>query len=204
MAWFEESFRRNVLDLHIEEWDESFLSLYEPRTYVELLKKAQVQSVSVFSNSHVGYCYWPTKVGHVHRGIRGRDIVGETINLCKKVGIYANIGYSLIFNNWAYQNNPGWRIVDMEGRTSRWRKGRSGRYGVCCPNSSGYRDFVRKQVEELCDSYEFGGMGFDMTLWPGVCACSSCKKRFATEVGGEIPKIIDWQDPHWLFSTSCF
>jgi len=55
--WYEKSYRRNLVDMHIDDWDESFLSRLDPKTYVELLKKAQVQSAMVYANSHVGYCY---------------------------------------------------------------------------------------------------------------------------------------------------
>ena len=37
-----------------------------------------------------------------------------------------------------------------------------------------------------------------MTFWPGVCYCEYCESRHAEEVGGEIPRIVDWQDPNWV------
>jgi len=37
-----------------------------------------------------------------------------------------------------------------------------------------------------------------MTFWPlACCYCDYCRERFDREVGGEIPKIIDWFDPRW-------
>ena len=69
--WYENSYRRNLVDMHIDDWHEEFLSRLEPETYVGLLKEARVQSAMVYANSHVGYCYWPTKTGRMHRGIGG-------------------------------------------------------------------------------------------------------------------------------------
>ena len=37
-----------------------------------------------------------------------------------------------------------------------------------------------------------------MTFWPNVCYCPYCRERFAREVGGDLPKVIDWQDPRWV------
>ena len=196
--WYENSYRRNLVDMHIDDWDKSFLSRLDPDNYVALLKRAHVQSAMVYANSHVGYCYWPTKTGCVHRGLRGRDVLGEIIGLCHKEGMHVVPYYSLIFNNWAYDFDPSWRILDVNGKGSRERPGRAGRYGVCCPNSPAYRAFVESQVEELCAGYDFEGIFFDMTFWPAICYCPSCKERFAREAGSEMPTVIDWRDPRWL------
>ncbi len=37
-----------------------------------------------------------------------------------------------------------------------------------------------------------------MTFWPAVCYCEHCKKRFAKEVGGEIPTTVNWLDERWV------
>ncbi|MBC7327549.1 beta-galactosidase trimerization domain-containing protein [bacterium] len=192
--WFQKDFRRNLVDMHIENWDESFLSQLEPRRYVELLKTAKVSTAMVYANSHVGYCYWPTRTGKMHRGIRGKDVLGELIELCHREGMNVVVYYSLIYNNWAYDKEPAWRMRLADGREARaW----TGRYGVCCPNS-GYRDFAFQQVEELLVNYDFEGIFFDMTFWPIVCYCQSCRERFFKETGKEPPKIIDWENPEWV------
>jgi len=192
--WFSSDYRRNLVDMHIEDWDERFLSQFDPERYVEMLRLANITTAMVYANSHVGYCYWTTKTGHMHRGIRGRDILGEIIELCHKEGMNVVIYYSLIFNNWAYEKEPSWRIILADGKASRvW----TGRYGVCCPNS-GYREFALGQIEELCRNYNFEGIFFDMTFWPAVCYCKSCQERFFRETGKELPKIIDWENPDWV------
>lgn len=196
--WYAKSYRRILADMHIEDWDERFLSQLNPLGYVELLKKSKAKSAMVYANSHVGYCYWPTKTGRMHRGIKGRDVLGEIIGLCHREGMEVTVYYSLLYNNWAYEQHPEWRIVDVEGKTSREKPGRSGRYGVCCPNSPGYRSFVQGQIEELCQSYSFEGIFFDMTFWLGVCYCANCRRRYREETGKDPPMIIDWDDPSWV------
>jgi hypothetical protein len=167
--WYQRSYRRNLVDMHIEDWDERFLSLLDAETYVGLLKKAQVQSAMVYANSHIGYCYWPTKTGEMHRGLGGKDMFGQITSLCRKEGMDVIAYYTLIYNNWAYGRDPSWRIIDVNGKGSRERSGRGGRYGVCCPNSPGHRDFVERQLRELCSTYDFDGIFLDMTFWPAVC-----------------------------------
>ena len=41
------------------------------------------------------------------------------------------------------------------------------------------------------------GFFLDMTFWPVVCYCPHCQRRFAAEVGGPLPKVINWEDPRW-------
>jgi hypothetical protein len=195
--WYEKSYRRGLIDMHIEDWDEIFLSKYDPKVCVENLKKANIQSAMVYSNSHVGYCYWPTKSGYMHKGIKGRDVLGEFIDLAHKGKMDIIVYYSLIFNNWAYDKNPSWRMLDENGRGSRERAF-GDRYGLCCPNSEEYRSFIDAQVKEICTNYDFEGIFFDMTYWPMVCYCPSCVKRFEDEAGCKMPRVIDWSDQSWL------
>ena len=152
--------------MHIADWDEKFLAEFDAQNYVELLCLSQVQSAVVYAQSHVGLCYFPTKIGEMHRGLKGKDIFGEVVNLCHQKGIYVVAYYSLIFNDWAYKKYPDWRIISADGRPAAEKS----RYGVCCPNSP-YRDFAIEQITELIENYDFEGIRYDMTFWPGVCYC---------------------------------
>ena len=60
MAWYSDQFRRHLCDMHIEDWDDSFLSEFSPETYCEMLKKANMQGAMLYWQSHVGYCNWPS------------------------------------------------------------------------------------------------------------------------------------------------
>jgi hypothetical protein len=186
--------------MHIEDWDESFLSLFDAQAYVEMLSKAHIQSAMVFANSHVGYCYWPTSAGKMHRGLKGRDLLKELTGLMNKAGIDVILYFSTIYDNWAYDKDVSWRVIDMEGKSSRERKIRSvltGRYGVCCPNSPDYRKYVAAQLGELASGYDIRGIFLDTTFWPNVCFCASCVERYEKESCLKIPMVVDWNDPAW-------
>src|SRR5947209_6674660 len=71
--WYAQAYRRNVIDMHITDWNPAFLAEFNPQNYVEMLKKADVQSAVVYAHSHVGLCYFPTKVGKTHRAYGGQD-----------------------------------------------------------------------------------------------------------------------------------
>jgi hypothetical protein len=179
--------------MHITDWNEKFLSEFDPDEYVRLLKLAQVQSTVLYTHSHVGLTNFPTKVGRQHRGMQGKDHLRRVIENCHKNGIAVQLYYSVIFDRWAYENYPDWRIVLVDGKEAAERS----RHGLLCPNSP-YRNYVVALAEEICRGYQFEGIRFDMTFWPAVCYCRYCQKRFADEEGGELPRVINWEDPKWV------
>jgi len=195
--WYDKSFRRNLIDMHIPDWDERFMSKFDPREYAELIELGHIDTTYIYAGSCLGNCYWPTEVGHMHAGLKGRDIIGETINECNKRNIRVVL-YFNIWSLWAYENYPDWRIVTPSGKGTADYLWTPGHYGVLCPNSP-YRDYVVAQIEDLCKKYEFVGMWFDMNFWPyTVCYCRHCANRWAEEVGGLIPRTVDWNDSTWL------
>jgi len=194
--WFKKSYRRNLIDMHIPDWNDAFLSRFDPQRYVEMLELAQVDTAYVYTTSCLGLCYWPTKLGKMHAGLKGRDIVGEIFSLCHKRGINV-IAYYNHWSRWACETYPDWQILSIDGRGSLDFLWSPGHYGVCCPNSP-YRDYVVGQIQDLCSRYEFAGMWFDMGIWPHtICYCRHCRDRYAREIGGEIPTVVDWNSPVW-------
>ncbi len=135
--WYKNAFRRIVIDMHIPDWDERFLSEFDPQNYVAMLKLAHAQSIVLYAQSHVGLFNYPTQVGVMHRGLRGRDIFGELVELCHQNDIAAVAYTSLIFDRWAATTHPDWRIKLMDGSDA----GATWRFGLCCPNSP-YRDYA--------------------------------------------------------------
>lgn len=193
--WYKNRFRRTLLDMHIEDWDESFLSEYNPKGYLEALKKANIDAPMIYVQSHVGLCYWPTKSGIMHKAFEGKeDQVKQLFDLCHADGMDTVLYYSIIFNNREYDRHPEWRMRDVNGDSSR---SNGMRYGLCCPNNKEYVEFVHRQIEEFSEYFDYEGVFFDMTFWPQVCYCDSCKAKWEAEVGGEMPAVVDWNDPRW-------
>ncbi|MHB1483876.1 MAG: alpha-L-fucosidase [Saccharofermentanales bacterium] len=195
--WYEKSYRRNLVDMHIEDWNDEFLSKFDPRDYYENLRRAGIKSPMLYIQSHVGYCYWPAKSGHMHNAFRGREhAMRDLFDMCHDGGMDVVAYYSLIYNNWAYENHPEWRMLTLSGRGSR---DNGGRYGLCCPNNQEYRNFVTNQIDDFSEYFDFEGIFLDMTFWPLLCCyCDSCKSRWEKEIGGEMPVNVDWNDPQWL------
>lgn len=193
MKWYKNKYRRHLCDIHIDDWDESFLSEFSPQVYVENLKKAHIQAAMIYFQSHIGLCNFPVKNGHMHKAFIGKENQIEIlVDLCHQNKIDVIGYYSLIYNNLAHDDFPAWRMIKADGRSAResgWR------YGFCCPNSVEYREFTLNQIDEIMQHFKVEGMFYDMPIWPHLCYCEHCKKRWAEEVGGMMP--IDAADPSW-------
>jgi hypothetical protein len=191
--WYSSAYRRAVIDMHIPDWDPVFLTRVDVDQYIALLVRARAQSIVAYAMSHVGLFNYPTKVGRQHEGLRGRNLVREIIDACHTHQIAVQLYNSLIFDRTSADLHPDWRMRMPEGKLH----GEGGRHGLVCPNSP-YREYVRAWVEEECRLFDFDGIRFDMTFWPAVCYCEHCRRRFAAEVGGEIPTMVDWLDGRWV------
>ena len=187
------------MDMHIDDWHETFLSKLDVDEYVDALVDAGVQAAMVKAKPHTGLCYWPCDTGRMHKGLKGWDFFGSMVEKCHANGIAVIAYFTQIFDNWAYDNHPDWRLIAPDGMTFREYRGRdhfrNGRYGIVCPNNPDYRAYVKENLQELNRKYDFEGMFLDMTFWPEICVCPHCRKRWFEETGRELPRTIDWSDP---------
>ena len=72
--WIEGNYRRNLMDMHIDDWNPEFLSRLDVDEYIEALKDAGIQAAMVKGRPHTGLAYYPTKVGRMHKGLKGFEI----------------------------------------------------------------------------------------------------------------------------------
>ena len=206
--WFTNAYRRNLVDMHIEDWNEEFLSKFQPHDYFNNLQKAHIQAPMLYLQSHVGHCYWPTAVGHMHAALHGREnLMKQLVELCHDAGMHPVGYYSLIYNTAEEDKHPEWRLFTGADKLSSRQRG--GRYGHCCPNNPEYLEFVKNQIREISEYFSrngkclLDGMFYDMTFWSGICQCDHCVKRYLEETGraelpgGKLPDV-DWKDPLWL------
>jgi hypothetical protein len=191
--WYSSAYRRAVIDMHIPDWDDAFLTQFDADRYVAMLARARAQSIVAYAMSHVGLFNYPSQVGRQHKNLKGRNIVAEILERCHARGIAVVLYNSLIFDRTSADLHPEWRMRAVDGAFH----GQGGRHGLLCPNSP-YREYVRAWVDEQCRLFDPDGFRFDMTFWPAVCYCDHCQKRFASEVGGSIPTTVNWLDERWV------
>jgi hypothetical protein len=189
--WTQRCYTRLLIDNHITEDDPLAMTRFDPQRYVALVKQAGVEASMVYACCHNGNCYYPTKVGHMHRNLKGRDIFGETVNLLRQEGIVPVAYYTSIYHNHSAKTHPAWRMQDARGRQH------DKRYWWSCPNNHDYVEFTKAQIGEVI-AYDVDGIFIDMTFWPVVCTCPNCREKYLAQSGLDIPAVVDWSDPHWV------
>jgi hypothetical protein len=198
--WYQRSYRRLLYNMHIPDWSDEVLSQLRPEEVVEDLLVGDVTAVSYMFVSHTGLAYYPTKVGQMHRVLQatGRDVMRELVDLSHRKGLDVIAYYCLIYTNWYWDTHPEARSLDANGKTERPTGLNRRHASTLCLNNQGYRDYVVAQLTEVCQNYDIQGFWLDMTWWPMVCCCRTCQRKYASEIGGEIPRTVDWQDPAWV------
>jgi hypothetical protein len=190
--WPDQVYRRLLVDTHVPDWDPLLLSRFDPADYVATIAGAGFQSLMQYAISCAGLCLWQTKIGTMHRGMRGRDYFGEVMEQCKRHGLHRVAYFHVVWDNHACETHPEWRFQPEEGEDSYLQ----GRYGYVCPNTP-YRKYAISLARELVSNYDFEEIFNDMILWPGVCYCPYCTTRFRKEYNAEPPRIVDWDDSIW-------
>lgn len=189
--------RRLLLDMHIPDWDDEFLADYDPTDLARLYRLAGADGALVYCKSHLGLNYWPAPVGGIHRAALARDFVGEAKAALEGAGIAVAAYHSVIFDSWAAEEHPEWRIVPASRVAGKEWTVLGHRYGTMCPNHREYVDYEKAQITALLERYEFETLWLDMAFWTAVCVCDACAGRFRAEHGMELPTVIDWGGIVW-------
>ena len=65
--WFQKSYRRLLVDMHIPDWNEEFLKDFSPDNYAEMMKLANIDTAEIYAGNCLGLCFWPTNIGVRHK-----------------------------------------------------------------------------------------------------------------------------------------
>lgn len=181
------------LDFHTSPLIDGIGAQFRRQEFIETLRAAKVERLTVFAKCHHGYCYYPTKVGKMHPGL-SFDLLGEQLSACREAGIspvvYLTVGWSVL----DLEEHPEWQVVYYDtGRPLTNVRGQCGdgkvrtegslddcTWDLLC-TSSGYADHVVELVKELCRNYDFDGLFFDIACLDFPCVCEACCKGMRKE-----------------------
>ena len=192
VEWPSQTYRRLLVDTHVPDWDDRLLANFNAVDYVATIAGAGFQSLMQYANSHAGLCLWPTKVGQMHRNMKGRDYFGEVMEECRRRALHRIAYYSLVYDDWAYQAHRDWRVVSPDYPEPQKHE----RAGAVCINSP-YAEHAIACIQELVGGYDFESIFFDMTFWPTICYCPHCVARYWKEHYAEPPRVVDWKSTPW-------
>jgi hypothetical protein len=154
--------RQIHLDFHTGLWIPDVGSDFDAKEFAQTMKRAHVNSVTVFAKCHHGHLYYATKRPERHPGLKaGLNLLGEQVEALHREGIRAPIYISVQCDEYAADNypqwiarkpdgapvgagplSPGWQILDM---------------------SSPYQDYLAEQTKEVLKLFKpVDGIFFDM------------------------------------------
>ena len=90
------------------------------RSLASTLKRAHVNSATIFAKCHHGQCYYPTKIGTQHPALSGRDLLGEQIEALHREGIRCPIYTSVVWDEEIARAHPDWRQLRKDGSYAAW------------------------------------------------------------------------------------
>jgi hypothetical protein len=128
------------------------------------MKRAHVNSVTVFAKCHHGHLYYNTKRIERHPGLpKGFDLLREQVDALHREGIRAPIYISIQCDEYAAYTHPEWVCVSPDKAYVSWGK------DVFTPGwrildmSSPYQEYLAEQTEEILRLFRsVDGIFFDM------------------------------------------
>jgi len=181
--------RQVHLDFHTSPHIPDVASEFDARSFVRTLKRAQVNSVTVFAKCLHGMCYYPTKVGTPHPALRGRDLLGEMLVALRREGIRAPVYIAVGWEEDAAARHPEWRQMRADGSFARATLSGS-------PQTDGwqfldwihpdYLEHVEALTREISGRYgRVDGFFYDILFYARQAHCSAAARAFRRRHGLE-------------------
>src|SRR2546425_65006 len=172
------AFRQVHLDFHTSEKTPGVGSEFDADRFVEPLKRAAVNSITLFSRCHHGLIYHDTKFTELRHPGLTCNLLPRQIEACHAAGIRAPIYLTVGWDEYQSRAHPEWLQRDAEGRPFGAPPLSPGWHRLCF--NSPYIDFVWEQTAEVLGSLPVDGLFFDI-ITQEPCLCRNCLEKMTPE-----------------------
>lgn len=170
-----ETHQRHVhLDFHTSPHISGIAADFDAREFTATMKRAHVNSVTIFAKCHHGYTYYPSKVCPPHPELipAGRDLLGEQIEGLHREGIRCPIYITVGWDALLVQNHPEWRAMFKNGLFGEWESGNPGQWKFVNWLHPGVQQHIEDVTREVLERYgaAVDGFFYDICFFPkGAC-----------------------------------
>lgn len=180
-------FRQIHLDFHTNEELTGIASDFNAEEFAATLKRAHVDSVTLFARCHHGMIYYDSRKNpeRIHPGLQNKNLLKEQIEACHAQGIRTPIYTTVQWDYYTTREHRDWVCVNGQGQPI----GESGEvqlplepgfYDSLCLNT-GYRQFLKGHVAEILEEFKpIDGIFLDIVN-PVPCICPACKRKMLEE-----------------------
>ena len=171
---YSECRRRLHLDFHNPAGIPDIGADFDAKEFVQTVKGAGFDGVTVFAMDSHGHCYFPTKKGRSHPSLR-QDLLGGMVRACHEGGLKVAAYMSVGCNSYARSE---WLQVDKNGRPRTFLE--QGGCQMVCINSPHVEQNVLPLTSEVVERYSLDAIWYDMLFFfDEGCRCRYCLDRMA-------------------------
>ncbi len=170
-----ETHQRQVhLDFHTSRHIPGIAADFDAKEFAATMKRAHVNSATIFAKCHHGYTYYPSTVCTVHPELvpAGRDLLGEQIEALHREGIRCPIYITVGWDALLVQNHPEWRAMFKSGLFGDWKSEHPGQWKFVNWLHPGVQQHIEDVTREALGRYgnEVDGFFYDICFFPkGAC-----------------------------------
>jgi len=137
---------------------------FNAREFARTMKRAHVDSVTVFAKCHHGHLYYNTQRPERHPGLRKNlDLLRGQVDALHAEGIRAPIYISVQCDEYAANTHPEWVARNADSSQVKWGKNVFDPAWQILDMSSPYQNFLYEQSEEILRKFKpVDGVFFDM------------------------------------------
>lgn len=173
--------RQVHLDFHTSPHIPGVAADFDAREFAATLKRARVNSVTVFAKCHHGYAYFPSRACPVHPQLAPAhgDLLGEQIQALHREGIRCPIYITVGWDALSAQQHPEWRAMYKNGLFGDWNSGNPGQWKFLNWLHPEYQQHIEDVTREVLDRYgkEVDGFFYDICFFPkGACWSPESRK----------------------------
>jgi hypothetical protein len=187
--------RKIHLDFQMQERTGRVGADFNPGDFQKTLIEARVSAVVLHAKNTYGYCFFPSKLGPVHPGLEGRDLLGSQIAACRDAGIKAYAYYSYAWDEFLATRHPEWLVWKRDRTTYLPPLEEPSLWSALCLSHDELMDIALEHTSEILDAYPVDGVWYDMVYPKGAeCYCWRCLA--AIEDSGDDPLDVAAQRRH--------
>jgi len=169
-------FRQIHLDFHTSEKIQDIGKLFNGQQFANMLKEANVDSITCFARCHHGMMYYDSKQfeKRIHPRLKNKNLLKEQIEACHKVGIKVPVYITVQWDYYTSKRYPQWVMRNDKGEPIGQYSLKPGFYQGLCVNTP-YSDFLKEHTKEVLTQLKPDGIFFDI-VQVQPCACEYCIK----------------------------
>ncbi len=139
---------------------------FDAREFARTMKRAHVDSVTVFAKCHHGHLYYDTQRAERHPGLKKElNLLEQQVEALHREKIRAPIYISILCDEYAADLHKDWISVQADGKyVGRGPLSNQGGGWQILDMSSPYQEFLAEQTREILKKFKpVDGIFFDMT-----------------------------------------